>query len=151
MNVGSVKRAADKALNERDLKNISTNWCLLFHGEDRLEYHQLHQLLILFCASGYRYPRACHLICLRVAVDKDKPSATGATPSPDAERNFGEALTPSKGQGRAMHGQILVDWLEVWDPLYCTISDGALHYCVCILYSIVNHILLMFNTNSIKR
>ena len=54
-----------------------------------------------------RYPRACHLICLRVGAEAAKLASTNRGVS------SGEALTPSKGKGRAMHGQRMVEWLEV--------------------------------------
>lgn len=59
-----------------------------------------------------RYPRACHLICLRVPVEQDSVTA-GTTAPTDARGLSGGALTPSKGKGRAMHGQRMVEWLEV--------------------------------------
>ena len=36
-----------------------------------------------------------------------------AEASTDRGVSSGEALTPSKGKGRAMHGQRMVEWLEV--------------------------------------
>lgn len=68
---------------------------------------------VLACVSfSARYPRACHLICLRVSVEQDNTTA-GATAPTDAGGSFAGALTPSKGKGRAMHGQRMVEWLEV--------------------------------------
>lgn len=58
-----------------------------------------------------RYPRACHLICLRVPVEKD--NVTAGTTAPTDAGGSGGALTPSKGKGRAMHGERMVEWLEV--------------------------------------
>lgn len=57
--------------------------------------------------TSCRYPRACHLICLRVGAEAAKLAST------DRGVSSGEALTPSKGKGRAMHGQRMVEWLEV--------------------------------------
>lgn len=66
---------------------------------------------VLYLFRG-RYPRACHLICLRVPVEQENVAAEGA-PLAEAGRSSSGALTPSKGKGRAMHGQRMVEWLEV--------------------------------------
>lgn len=61
-----------------------------------------------------KYPRACHLICLRFGPG-DGSGALGTSTSADMGGSYGEVLTPSHGtwKGRAMHGQRMVDWLEV--------------------------------------
>ncbi|CAN0312643.1 unnamed protein product, partial [Ectocarpus sp. 12 AP-2014] len=59
-----------------------------------------------------KYPRACHLLCLRVSVEQDNTTAGTTAPPTDAGGSFGGALTLSKGKGRAMHGQRMVEWLE---------------------------------------
>eukprot|EP00904_Undaria_pinnatifida_P005416 jgi/Undpi1/2003/HiC_scaffold_12.g05390.m1 len=59
-----------------------------------------------------KYPRACHLICLRVGAEASKAGMRAAEASTDRGVSSGEALTPSKGKGRAMHGQRMVEWLE---------------------------------------
>lgn len=63
--------------------------------------------LVITRVAYCRYPRACHLICLRVGAEAAKLAST------DRGVSSREALTPSKGKGRAMHGQRMVEWLEV--------------------------------------
>lgn len=72
--------------------------------------------VILRCALrvASRYPRACHLICLRVSVEQESAIAGATAPKDGGGPKAGAgALTPSKGKGRAMHGQRMVEWLEV--------------------------------------
>lgn len=67
---------------------------------------------------NFRYPRACHLISLKVGGEQEGleggiSAISPETSAPTGCGDSGEALTPSRGQGRAMHGQRMVEWLEV--------------------------------------
>ena len=99
-----------------------------------------------------KYPRACHLICLRVGArgDSETQGASGGVsggasvgasgeasvvasggPSTSTDAgaggSSGEVVTPSQrtGKGRAMHGQRMVEWLEVGFAIVNEVFGGG--------------------------
>lgn len=78
-----------------------------------------------------RYPRACHLICLKVGGEQDGLEGESSSMSPNAgiraAAGAGELQTSSRGQGRAMHGQRMVEWLQVREILVFRVLSGSLH------------------------
>lgn len=81
-----------------------------------------------------RYPRACHLICLKVGGEPDGLEGESSSMSPNADipaaAGAGELQTSSRGQGRAMHGQRMVEWLQV-RRIGAPSTLGKLVPCTC--------------------